>query len=208
MFTIYFAIAALVAFVAGVGMLGFWVRVSPTRAVGERASRIAHVLFFAGLGAPFMVALVSPGVTQLDALLGLDPPPMRTAGIVLGVLLTIPGLYFFTGSNKALRALGTGANAFRLTQRVVGADVYRMTRNPMSFGYYLLCLAIGLFAGSTSLTLYVIFGIIPAHIFFLKYFEERELALRFGPSYEQYKRTVPFLAPHIRRRGGATAAQS
>lgn len=198
MFTLYFAVAALVAFVAGVGVLGLWVRRSPTRSTGEQASRIAHFLFFACLGAPVTVALFTPGLTHLDQLAGLDPLPYRTASIALGVVLAIPGLYFFGGSNKALRALGSGANAFRLTQRVVGKDVYRLTRNPMSFGYYLLCLAIALLSGSTTLTLYVALGIVPAHIFFLKYFEERELALRFGPSYAEYKRDVPFLIPALR----------
>lgn len=195
MLTIYFAVTALVAFVVAVGVLGIWVRVSPVRDTGEKASRIAHFLFFVCLGGPFMVAVFSPGLTRLDALVGLGPLPMRAAGIVLGVVLAIPGLYFFTGSNKALRALGSGANAFRLTQRVVGMDVYQMTRNPMSLGYYLLCLAIGLLVGSTALTLYVVLGIIPAHIFFLKFFEERELALRFGPSYHEYKQRVSFLIP-------------
>lgn len=197
MLTLYLAVAALVTFVAGVGILGIWVRRRPARSTGEKASRVAHFLFFACLGAPVMVALFTPGLTHLDELAGLDPLPYRTAGVALGVVLAIPGLYFFAGSNKALRARGRGANAFRLTQRVVGKDVYRMTRNPMSFGYYLLCLAIALLSGSTTLTLYVALGIVPAHIFFLKYFEERELALRFGSSYEEYKRSVPFLIPAL-----------
>jgi protein-S-isoprenylcysteine O-methyltransferase Ste14 len=39
--------------------------------------------------------------------------------------------------------------------------------------------------------------LIPAHIFFLKYFEELELELRFGETYKQYKQTVPFLIPRL-----------
>jgi hypothetical protein len=37
-------------------------------------------------------------------------------------------------------------------------------------------------------------AIIPAHLFFLVYFEELELELRLGPAYLDYKRRVPFLA--------------
>jgi len=33
------------------------------------------------------------------------------------------------------------------------------------------------------------------HVFYLKYFEEHELALRMGPSYLEYKQRVPFLLP-------------
>ena len=67
----------------------------------------------------------------------------------------------------------------------------------MSLGYYLFALAAGFISGSTLLTLYVLLGIIPAHIFFLKFFEELELELRFGDSYKQYKQKVPFLIPKL-----------
>jgi len=40
-------------------------------------------------------------------------------------------------------------------------------------------------------------GIIPAHVFFLKFFEELELELRFDESYKQYKQKVPFLIPKL-----------
>ncbi len=67
----------------------------------------------------------------------------------------------------------------------------------MSLGYYLLGLSIGFLSGSSLLTLYVLLGLIPAHLFFLKYFEELELELRFGESYKQYKRKTPFLFPKM-----------
>ncbi len=67
----------------------------------------------------------------------------------------------------------------------------------MSLGYYLIGLSIAFLSGSTLLTLYVLFGIIPAHLFFLKFFEELELELRFGESYKLYKQDVPFLFPRI-----------
>jgi protein-S-isoprenylcysteine O-methyltransferase Ste14 len=54
---------------------------------------------------------------------------------------------------------------------------------------------LGFVSGSTFITLVVLLGLIPAHIFFLKYFEELELELRFGESYKQYEQTVPFLIP-------------
>jgi protein-S-isoprenylcysteine O-methyltransferase Ste14 len=67
----------------------------------------------------------------------------------------------------------------------------------MLLGYYLFALAIAFIPGSTLLTLGVLLGLIPAHIFFLKYFEELELQLRFGESYNEYKRKVPFLFPKL-----------
>ncbi len=67
----------------------------------------------------------------------------------------------------------------------------------MSLGYYLFALGFGLISGSTLLTLAVLLGLIPAHIFFLKYFEELELELRFGKSYQEYKQKTPFLFPRF-----------
>lgn len=199
MVSLYLGIAGLAIFVAAVGVLGVWVRQQPTRAVAERTSRIAHFLFFACLGAPVLVAAFVPGLTHLDPLVGLEPLPFMPLRLVVGAALAVPGLYLMGASNVALRSLGTGANAFRLTQRIVHGNVYEHTRNPMSLGYYLLCVAIGLLSGSTLLTLYVLLGLIPAHLFFLKFFEERELPLRLGSSYEAYRARVPFLVPTGRR---------
>lgn len=203
MLAVYLGLVGLLSFVSGVIVLGCWVRRWPTRDEAETASRVGHVLFFACLGTPFLVAVVSPGLGRLDAVTGVAPLPWRWLCFAVGLVIAVPGLYFFAGSNKALRARGSGANAFRLTQRVVGLDVYQMTRNPMSFGYYLLCVAIGLMSGSTTLTGYAALGIVPAHLFFLKFFEERELSLRFGPSYLEYKQRVPFLLPRISQGRGA-----
>ncbi len=63
----------------------------------------------------------------------------------------------------------------------------------------MVCAGIGLLAGSTYLTLLVVLGLIPAHIFFLWYFEELELLLRFGPGYLAYKSSAPFLFPRLPR---------
>ena len=91
--------------------------------------------------------------------------------------------------------MGSGANAFRLTKQIVETDIYKYTRNPMSLGYYLFSLGVGFISGSTLLTLYVLLGLIPAHVFFLRFFEELELELRVGESYQAYKQNTSFLIP-------------
>ena len=80
---------------------------------------------------------------------------------------------------------------------MVQTKVYTYTRNPMSLGYYLWVLGLGLVAGSRFTVIVVILGFIPAHIFFLKYFEEFELELRFGETYRRYRQRVPFLIPYF-----------
>lgn len=197
MFILYLILIGLLCFVAGTSILGSWLRRHPSKENAEKSSRIMHFLFFAVLNTPLLIALFNPGVTHLDELIGLKPLPWKPVFLVLGVLLAIPGVYFMAVTNKLLRALGSGANAFRLTKRIVAADVYKRTRNPMSLGFYLLALALGFVSGSSFITLYSLLGLIPAHIFFLKYFEEQELELRFGESYLQYRQNVPFLIPRF-----------
>ncbi len=195
MIVFYLVLLGLLIFVIGVIVLGLWLRRHPSKVNAEKSSRIMHFLFFAGLGTPLFVSLFYPGLTGFDALAGLQPLPFKPFFLSAGILLAIPGLYLLGVSNKLVRTSGSGTNAFRLTKRVVNNDIYKRPRNPMSLGYYLFALAVALIAGSRLLTLYVLLGLIPAHLSFLKFFEELELELRFGESYKTYKQNVPFLFP-------------
>jgi protein-S-isoprenylcysteine O-methyltransferase Ste14 len=180
MFALYLGLLGWLAFFLGTIILGFRLRRNPSKDNAEKSSRIMHFLFFAGLGTPFVIGFFYPGLGRLDGLVGLKPLPFQLILRIVGILFALPGLYLMGISNISLRALGSGANAFRLTQRIVEKDIYRYTRNPMSLGYYLLGISIGLISGSSLLSLYILLGIIPAHLFYLKFFEELELDLRFG----------------------------
>ena len=197
MVVLYLVLLGILTFIMGVGILGLWLRRHPSKVNAEKSSRIMHFLFFAGLGTPLLISVFSPGLTHLDELIGLNPLPLKPFFFIIGIILAIPGLYLLGISNILLRALGSGANAFRLTKKIVEKDIYKYTRNPMSLGYYLFLLSVGFMSGSTLFTLGVLLGIIPAHVFFLKFFEELELELRFGEGYKQYKQKVPFLIPKL-----------
>ena len=198
MFTIYLTLLGLTSFTAGTVILGVWLRAHRSKGNAEKSSRVMHFFFFAGLVAPPIIGIFYPGLTRFDALLGLPSLPFKPFFLALGILLAIPGLYFLGATNKLLRSLGSGTNAFILTKRIVDDDIYKRTRNPMSLGFYLFALALAFASSSTFVLLAVFFGLIPAHIFFLKYFEELELELRFGESYLEYKKTVPFLIPRLK----------
>ncbi len=197
MFTIYWLIAGSSAMAIGAILLGISLRRNPSKENAEKSSRIMHFLFFAGQVAPPIVAFFYPGISRLDELVGLQPLPMMPVFLGIGILLAIPGFYLMAVTNKLLRSIGNGTNAFVLTKHVVNDDIYKRTRNPMSLGFYLLAIALGFVTGSTFATLAAVLGIIPSHLIFIKFFEEKELELRFGESYLEYKKNVPFLFPKL-----------
>jgi protein-S-isoprenylcysteine O-methyltransferase Ste14 len=192
------------AFVVGTLVLGLVLRRHPTKQQAERISRVSHGFYWVALVLPGVIGIFYPGLSNFDEILGLPSLPERSVALALGSVAVLVGVYLIFASVVALRRLGEGANAFWLTQRLVTGNLYARCRNPMSLGYYLLCLGIGLIAGSTYVILACLLGILPAHIFNLLYFEEYELALRLGPSYLEYKRSVPFLIPRLGSRAPRT----
>ncbi len=199
MVALWVGIAGFLIFVGGVILFGHRLRHHPSTEDREKSTRIVHLLFGLCWGIPAFVSVIEPGLTHFDEVLGWPPLPLNDLFLVLGILLALPGLYLGVLTNKLLWELGHGNAAFRFTKNVVAQDIYNRTRNPMSLGYYMVVLGIAFILGSTFLTIAALLAVIPAHLFFLKYFEEKELELRFGEPYLAYKKKVPFLFPRLDR---------
>lgn len=183
------------AFLAGTITLGAWLRSDPGKRNAERTSRMLHLLFWVAVVPPTALGVLYPGLTGFDPELGLRPLPRHPLILSAGALGLLVGVYLFVVSNIALGVSGGGASAFWLTKRLVVGNVYNRTRNPMSLGFYLGAVGLGLLAGSVYMTVGALLVVIPVHVFYLKYFEEYELELRLGQSYAEYKQRVPFLLP-------------
>ncbi len=188
-------LVGVVLFFAGTLTLGARLRKCPTLAVARQTSLISHGLFHAGLLIPVVVGAFCPGLRQFDVILNWPALPAALWWKVVGGIVLIVGLAFALASHAALALLGNGAASFILSNCVVAGSVYRCVRNPLALGWYLTWLGLAWLGGSTYLTLYLLLAHIPAHIFFLKHFEELELSIRFGDRYQQYKQSVPFLIP-------------
>ena len=144
-----------------------------------------------------MLGVFYPGLTSFDGVTGLAPLPYRPLAFIVGALMLGPGLYITAASSKALMYHGKGYRAFRLTKNLVEEGMYSRLRNPMALGFYLTCIGVGLMVGSTYVTLASALLVVPAHIFYLLYFEELELTFRFGPRYLRYKERVSFIIPAL-----------
>ncbi len=195
MITVIIQALGLTLFVASTIVLGARLRREASGEGAVSSSRFAHIFFYAAVFVPAMLGVFYPGLTSFDALVGFHPLPYRPLAFIIGALMLGPGLYITSASSKALMYHGKGYRAFRLTKNLVEAGMYARVRNPMALGFYLTIVGVGLMVGSTYVTLVSVFAVVPAHIFYLLYFEELELGLRFGPAYLRYKKNVPFLIP-------------
>jgi protein-S-isoprenylcysteine O-methyltransferase Ste14 len=182
-------------FTMGTITFGIWLRKHPGKKNAENTSRILHFLFWISVVPPTGLGFFFPGLLSFDKVLGLSPLPRSSILPVVGMLLLLIGVYFFAASNIVIRLAGKGGPAFLLTKDLVTVSIYKRTRNPMSLGLYLGSVGMGLLIGSTYWTLGALIVAIPAHIFYLKFFEELELGMRMEQPYKEYKQRVPFLLP-------------
>lgn len=101
----------------------------------------------------------------------------------------------FTVLNLAVRGLGAPFAA-KLSSRLATDWMYAWTRNPMGLSTFALLLSLGLRYRSLWFVLWVILIVSPGWIFFARFYEERELKIRFGSPYAEYRKRTPFLWPH------------
>ena len=116
------------------------------------------------------------------------------AEIGLSSAIVAGAAFLLTVANLALR--GFGAPFFIVLSRKLAADwLYAWTRNPMVLAGLALLLSLGIWLQSVLFVLWVLILLAPALLVFVKVYEERELELRFGASYLEYKSRTPMLFP-------------
>jgi protein-S-isoprenylcysteine O-methyltransferase Ste14 len=104
---------------------------------------------------------------------------------ITGALATL------TVVNLAIGGLGLPFAAAQ-SRKVATHWLYSRCRNPMGF-YGLLCVIAGaVWLQSLHALLWTILWLAPAWILFVRFYEERELEIRFGEPYLQYKARTPF----------------
>jgi protein-S-isoprenylcysteine O-methyltransferase Ste14 len=113
----------------------------------------------------------------------------------IGLLLVVVtgAAFLLTVVNLALKGLGAPF-AVALSRKLASDWLYAWTRNPMLLAALAFFLSLGIWFQSTLFVLWVLILLAPALLFFVKAYE-RELELRFGTSYLEYKSKTPMLFP-------------
>jgi protein-S-isoprenylcysteine O-methyltransferase Ste14 len=161
----------------------------------SRAVWVTTFVHFA-LGFVFGVPIILAVTTHQDWSGWALPVP---SGIGLALVIITGTAFLLTVVNLALK--GFGAPFFIALSRKLAADwLYAWTRNPMALAGLAFLLSLGIWFQSVLFVLWALILFAPALLFFLKVYEERELEIRFGASYLEYKARTPMLFP--RRPGG------
>lgn len=166
------------------------------RKILDRRQTIGHAIWtttFVHFGLSFTIGIpfIRAIATHRDWPGWLIPVP-PVIGLVL-VMMT-GAAFLLVVANLALK--GLGAPFFIALSRKLAVDwLYAWTRNPMVLAALSLFLALGIWFQSALFVLWVLIILAPAILFFVKVYEEKELEIRFGASYLEYKSRTPLLFP-------------
>jgi protein-S-isoprenylcysteine O-methyltransferase Ste14 len=153
-------------------------------------------LVHSALGFVFGVPIIRAVITHEEWSGWVLPVPSE---IGLALLVVSGAAFLLTVANLALK--GLGAPFFIALSRKLAADwMYGWTRNPMVLAGLAVLLSLGIWFQSVPFVLWVLILFAPALLIFVKVFEERELEIRFGGPYLEYKSRTPMLFPGRPRR--------
>jgi len=159
----------------------------PSPRSAEWLTTFLHALIMALLGSAFIRA----GMTYEAWRVWLIPLPPAVGIILVIVTGTAAAMAVL---NLALRGLGAPFG-IALSRRLAVDWLYAWTRNPMVLATLPLLLSIGLWIQSLGFLLWILLLVMPALLFFVVVYEERELEIRFGEGYREYRARTPLLIP-------------
>jgi protein-S-isoprenylcysteine O-methyltransferase Ste14 len=114
--------------------------------------------------------------------------------VVRAIVLLTGFATFLTVLNLALRGFGAPF-AVKLSSRLATDWMYAWIRNPMLLCTLAWFVCLGIWHRSAWFIALLAVSVTPGWIYFVKVYEERELEIRFGTAYEEYRARTPFLFP-------------
>ncbi|MDD5647756.1 MAG: isoprenylcysteine carboxylmethyltransferase family protein [Dehalococcoidia bacterium] len=161
---------------------------------GENKGRWLYTALVAFLFGCF-VALFFIGAYFTDRWLHLPRVEYMPWNLVLGLILLVPGALMIAWTYaQFFRARGTPV-PINPPQKLITTGLYAYSRNPMLMGIFLVFFGVGILTGSLSLTLLYSPLFVLFFYFQITRVEEKEMELKFGQAYLEYKQRVPRFFP-------------
>jgi protein-S-isoprenylcysteine O-methyltransferase Ste14 len=153
-------------------------------------------IFFLGI-LPGTLVYFSP---LLDHQFQLPPLAFGVINIILGCGFVVAGLLFGWWAIYVQFTIGRGTPVpVMATQQLIIQKPYNYCRNPMALGAIVAYLGVAALVGSISaVALVLILAILL--LIYIKLLEEKEMELRFGEAYREYRKQTPFIIPRFRKR--------
>jgi protein-S-isoprenylcysteine O-methyltransferase Ste14 len=153
-------------------------------------------IFFLGIF-PVSLFYFSP---LLDRQFGWPPLAFGVINSILGCALAVAGYLFGGWAVYVQFTLGRGTPVpLMATQQLIIQKPYNYCRNPMALGAIVAFLGIAVLAGSISAVAIVLILSILL-LTYIKTLEEKEMELRFGEPYREYRKRTPFIMPRLWQR--------
>ncbi len=154
---------------------------------------LIEAVFFLGI---FPLILIALG-TSLDRALQWPPVQYQPINLLLGGAVIVAGWLLGVWACYAQFTLGRGTPVpLMATQKLIVQPPYTYCRNPMALGAIVMYFGVAVLFGSIGSVVLVVLGAI-ALLTYIKRIEEKEMELRFGQEYLEYRRHTPFLIPHV-----------
>ena len=161
--------------------------------LAEAVTAVVHYTFAILFGSAVICA-TRQALTAPDRFFGDSPAAVYAPWLGLALMLAGGLALAAVVFNLLLKGLGLPF-ALALTRQVASEWMYAWTRNPMVLSALAFLVGLGLWLGSAPFLVWVLVVVSPAALIFLKVYEERELEMRFGEAYLEYKRRTPMLFP-------------
>jgi len=138
---------------------------------------------------------------RIDQWLHWSPILYEPLNLILGWLLILVGWSFAFWSNYSQFTLGRGTPVpLMATQKLIIQPPYSFCRNPMALGAILMYLGVAVLFRSMGAVVLVLLGA-GLLLTYIKRIEEKEMEIRFGQEYLNYKKQTPFLIPRFWKQG-------
>jgi protein-S-isoprenylcysteine O-methyltransferase Ste14 len=144
------------------------------------------------IGIPAILVILLP---QVDKTIGIGSFYIGYGNIIFGVIAIIMGGFLALWTIIAQIRLASGTPFPMLpTKKLLIIGPFKYCRNPMTLGTIIAYSGVAILVGSYTALLVVVFFSLMLLVY-LKLIEEKELEMRFGQEYLEYKKNTPFLLP-------------